>query len=67
LKLLISLLGVTKIVSAFAVISCELRALADSTVLVSAMVHNIKHVSKIMSLDVSASVQATSADMVTAL
>jgi hypothetical protein len=59
LKLLISLLGVAKIVSAIAVISCELRALADSNVLVSAMTHSMKHVSKVMSLDVSACVQAT--------
>jgi len=60
-------LELLKIVSAFAVISYELRALADSNVLVSAMTHSMKHVSKIMSLDVSVCVQATSAETVTAL
>jgi hypothetical protein len=67
LKLLISLLGVTKIVSAFAVISCVLRALAESNVLVSAMIHSMKHVPKVQSLDVIACVQATSAETVTTL
>jgi hypothetical protein len=66
-KLLISLLGVTKIVSVFAVIGCELRALANSSVLVSAMIRSMKHVSKVMSLDVSACVQATPAETVTTL
>lgn len=66
-ELLISLLGVAKIFSAFAVFICEPREIADINVLFSAMIHRIKLVSKVTCLDVSGCVQPTSAETVPAL
>jgi hypothetical protein len=60
------LLEVSNILNAVPVFSCELQALPYNNVLVSAVVLRIKHVSKVMSLNLSACIEPKTTESVTA-